>query len=598
MYNTKVDFKAKRLDRGAFSYSGSLDGAIRFIEKHQLLDRELWRLVIQQFAIGNADDRTHSWKGEYWGKLMRGACMTYAYTQNEELYSVLEDAARGLLVTEDEYGRFSTYSRDCEFNGWDMWCRKYVLLGYEYFLEICKDAVLGERIIAAMKRHADYIMSHIGEGKKRITETSVIWQGLNSSSIMEPYVCLYGITGEKKYLDFAKYIIDEGGCREFDLFEDIMRDGVYPYMLPVTKAYEMMSCFEGIARYYLATGEQKYLDTVLTFAKKVMESDITIIGSAGCTHELFDHSVIGQFDPAYTGIMQETCVTVTWMKLCDLLYRITGDNTFIDHIERSAYNALLGSINTQLHKKDGLLPVVDSYSPLRKGFRGDKTGGFQWLIPGKAAYGCCVAIAAAGTALTALSSVYRTERGFAFTLYQKGTVCAKAPEGSEVEFEIDTDYPVSGNISVTVHTKEAVQMELDFRLPPYGKAIFTVNGAPEGTSRLWQDGDRVDIEIDMPLVCIRDTDISKDKKFGYAAFVKGPVVMALDERCNRGKADNVLCLNEGVQIEPVDRFELFPCRQAYTLRCGKDEYILVDYASAGKTWRPEDSVAAWIKADY
>ena len=55
---------------------------------------------------------------------------------------------------------------------------------------------------------------------------------------------------------------------------------------------------------------------MIRFAKRVFASDITAIGCAGCTHELFDHSGVRQLDVTEKGIMQETCVTVTWMKLC------------------------------------------------------------------------------------------------------------------------------------------------------------------------------------------------------------------------------------------------------------------------------------------
>ncbi len=42
---------------------------------------------------------------------------------------------------------------------------------------------------------------------------------------------------------------------------------------------------------------------MIRFAKRVMNSDITIIGSAGCTHELFDHSAARQTDTAYQGVI-------------------------------------------------------------------------------------------------------------------------------------------------------------------------------------------------------------------------------------------------------------------------------------------------------
>ena len=68
--------------------------------------------------------------------------------------------------------------------------------------------------------------------------------------------------------------------------------------------------------YYRVTGVEKWKLAVIRFAKRVFASDITVIGCAGCTHELFDHSDVRQLDAAEKGVMQETCVTVTWMKLC------------------------------------------------------------------------------------------------------------------------------------------------------------------------------------------------------------------------------------------------------------------------------------------
>ena len=46
--------------------------------------------------------------------------------------------------------------------------------------------------------------------------------------------------------------------------------------------HEMMSCFEGLLWYYRVTGEKKYLDAE-NFARNE-KSDITVLGSAGCTN--------------------------------------------------------------------------------------------------------------------------------------------------------------------------------------------------------------------------------------------------------------------------------------------------------------------------
>ncbi|MBE7043632.1 MAG: hypothetical protein E7399_09140, partial [Ruminococcaceae bacterium] len=375
-----------------FSYNGIEDWYAKFIQKIQLKDKEMWALFVNQFR-SNVDDEDLGWRGEYWGKMMRGACITYCYTRDEELYQVLEETVLDLLSAQGEDGRFSTYSHEAEFNGWDMWGRKYILLGALHFCEICKDEALKKKLLDAIMRHADYILEQIGEGKRSILKTSHYWGCVNSCSILEPMMRLYNETGEKRYFDFATYIVSSGGCETFNLFDTAYEDQLDPYEYPVIKAYEIMSCFEGMLEYYRVTGEEKYKETVIRFAKRVAASEISIIGCAGSDHELFSNTVLRQTDTTYPNILQETCVTVTWMKLCTQLLWLTGDIFYANEIEKSIYNALYGSVNTDGCITNGGLPF-DSYSPLLAAKRGRQTGGLKFMEQGTY-YGCCAAIGAA-----------------------------------------------------------------------------------------------------------------------------------------------------------------------------------------------------------
>ncbi len=165
-----------------------------------------------------------------------------------------------------------------------------------------------------------------------------------------------------------------------------LEDTTDPYQYPVTKAYEMMSCFEGLPEYYRVTGIEKYKTAVLNFARRVMKSDVSIIGCCGTTSGRFDHSSVRQTDSTYQGEMQETCVTVTWMKLCLQLLALTGDVSFAECFETSLYNAYLGSINTENVLNENVfieLPAAkvrevmpfDSYATLLGGARGRAIGG-------------------------------------------------------------------------------------------------------------------------------------------------------------------------------------------------------------------------------
>ena len=597
---------------GSHSYSGKAAESVSHIEEAQLLDPALWALFVAQFRIGTVDDRDLGWRSEYWGKMMRGACFTYVSTQNEELYRVLESSVRDMLNARDRLGRFTTYSVEKEFRGWDIWGRKYVMLGFQYFLEICKDAALAEAILHAICGQADYLIRKIGpesEGKRPITKTSTHWQGLNSSSILEPFVLLYNLTGSRKYLDFAKYIIDEGGCENFNIFEAALEGKLHPYEYPVTKAYEMISNFEGILEYYRVTGEEKYKTMAINFARLVIESDITVIGCAGTTHELFDHSIVRQFDPAFDGIMQETCVTVTWMKYCHQLLCLTGDPIYADQIERSVHNALIGAINYNHHICKGQEFSFDSYSPLLNGVRGMVVGGYKDILKKRFWWGCCVAIGAAGTGLIPMTATMRSKNGVAMNLYLPGTY-TQTVNGTTVTLHTETEYPKNGKIAIRVETESECAFVLSLRIPAWSlQTTLTVNGTPmearAGTyaeiERVWKNGDEILLELDMRTKIIRAAEIDPDANedsICHFALQRGPVMLARDSALGED-------VREAVEVEDENGYAIltpsetadFTVQQEYKVKTRDGAFTVVDYASAGQSWNPDLPMTVWITSD-
>lgn len=497
------------------NYNGIIDKSINFIEEFQLLRTDLWCRFVQQFK--EDADYEGGWRGEYWGKMMRGACFVYQYSQNPELYKVLEATILDILSAQDEKGRISSYAIDHEFDAWDIWGRKYVLLGMQYFLEICQDEELATKIIDSMRRQVDYMMSKIGrqrDGEIVITKATRHWRGLNSSSVLEPIVKLYNLTKEQKYLDFATYIVGQGGTDVVNIFDLAYEDKFYPYQYPVTKAYEMTSCFEGLLEYYHVVGEEKHKISVINFANKILESDFTIIGCCGCTHELFDHSTVRQANTTNGATMQETCVTVTLMKFFYHLTLVTGDSKFVDAFETSLYNAYLGSINTEKviestilkeHSDWNIQPLpFDSYSPLTAGTRGNGIGGLK-VMSDNHYYGCCACIGAAGLGLVPKMALLRTEKGFAMNLYIDGSIETETVSGNRVLFKTETKYPASGNIRIVVDVSQKEIFNFMLRIPVWSKQTkISVNGVAVEVSkgyvnidREWSAGDVVELELDM-----------------------------------------------------------------------------------------------------
>ena len=596
------------LEQGSFDYNGYFDKNAKLIQDEYLCNSKTWKMFVRQFKE-EGDGKTLAWRGEYWGKMMRGAALTYKYTQNEKLYGILTETAEDMLDAQQESGRFSTYNVDVEFDGWDLWSRKYVLLGFQYYLEICKDENLAKRIIKAMCRHTDYIMQYVGreeDGKKLITKCSNAWLGLNSASILEPIVRLYNITGDKKYYEFAEYIVQTGGVTRGDIFEAAFEDKLLPYEYETNKAYEMMSCFEGLLEFYRVSGVEKYKEAAIRFGKRIIESDITIIGCSGCKHEEFDNSSKTQLNIEFSGVMQETCVTVTWMKFCYQLLCLTGDPVFADQIEKSAYNAISGAVNNYKIKDIISGFPFDSYSPLLYSTRARSNGGYQMMEEGP--YGCCACIGSAGTALIPLSSAMLSKDGIYFNLYIPGEIKTETPTGKHVTINIDTEYPRDGKIKITVNGTDSENMVFAFRIPEFSsKFNIYVNGNPVKAEkcgyvkleREWENGDIVEIDLDVRVRTYRCEGVNGSGE-KHVALIKGPVVLARDARLGE-KIDEVVQIAEDkdgfVDVKPSFTAK-FETNLEYKVPLANGSYFtVIDYASAGKTWSLDSLMTAWMATE-
>jgi len=622
-------------------FDGWLDESLNLITDMQLRDSKMWQLFVEQFRT-NPDIVDAGWRGEFWGKMMRGACFVYSYSKDKELFDVLKASVQDLVNAQDELGRISTYTVEKEFDGWDLWSRKYVLLGMQYFVEISDDQEFNTMVIDCMKRQVDYLTSKIGwasEGKLQITKLTRHWRGLNSSSILEPIVRLYSLTGEAKYLDFADYIVACGGMDVENVFELAYRNELHPYQYPVTKAYEMTSCFVGLLEYYRIRKNERHLTAIINFANRILEDDFTVIGSAGCTHELFDHSTVRQANPDKEDPRaQETCVTVTLMQFFYQLNLITGDPRYMDAFERSLYNGYLGAVNTdgaidttaaKMYPELTMVPMpFDSYSPLTAGIRGNGTGGLKPFADGRY-YGCCICIGAAGIGAAMKTAVLTSRSGVVINLFEKGEVTQPLTNGDNVALKIDTVYPVDSKVKITVDTNCDKEFEILIRNPEWSKnTTATVNGKEITVTkgyisiyRKWNTGDVIDVNFDMRARAIYPIPYGSqilmnkviwgvnymvptfDKEHpstqNHIAVQYGPLMLAQENRLGYSVDDAVsVKVNDDGYIDiviPETKTAPYNCVVEAKIPTTDGGYFTVtDYASAGKLWTNTSKMAVWF----
>ncbi len=597
------------LPAGTVTLTGAIDDKIRLvaegtlkrIDMHAVAD--YFRHTMDMFATG-----------EFWGKLMRAACLICGYTGDAELRAIVDDSARDMLSLQRADGCLSTVPDRTQPNGThgsDMWERKYALMGLLAYYELTE----APEALEACVRLIRYTNAQVGASPKTpVTQTGWAFAGIESSSILEPVMRVYLLTGEPAAMELGRHIVETGCCARENIFEAICA-GKSPMEIgwngepreSIAKAYEMMSCFEGLCEFYRATGDGEALSTVVTFWDKVLEEEITLLGSGGAdapfnlgpgTGEQWNRTRQEQTNPQID-LMMETCVTVYWMRLCHQLLRLTGEVKYADELERSLYNAILGAI-----RPDG---SFFEYFPRFNGARNPKVN-YSFNIKGFD-LSCCTANGPTGLGLAPYLAAVGTPEGVAVNFYETMTVRVPAAGGTVI-LAMQSDFPLMGKATLRVVAVETADgadeasLALDLRVPGYA-SDFTVlssgraplRGAAGSYLRICERvrvGDEYLICFDIPLTLHPAPHGSDRRGDRFVALTYGTILLARDERDCADGGETPLT---PVPDAPLGDWRVEPSARGGYLTVhawlGDREITLVDYRSAGDDWRGT-TFASWL----
>jgi DUF1680 family protein len=543
---------------------------------------------------------TRQWRSEFWGKWITSAIAAYRYTGDPKLRAIIEQAEQGLLATQTADGYIGAYPNGGHLMNWDVWGRKYTLLGLLAWYDVTGDQAL----LTGARRHADFMLSEIGPGKAS-PFTNDMWGGMASSSVLEPTVLLYRRTAEPRYLEFAQYLLDQWATPKGpDLLRKALR-GVHVFDMfagpkPVVKgfmdqghakSYEMMSCYEGLAELYRVSGKPEYVTAVRKVYQDIHDTEITVIGS-GSDWERWCSGRNRQTKPWRMGM--ETCVTVTWLKFAAQLLRLTGEPAYADDLEQGMYNALLGA-----QALDGTWWC--HHSPLvgRRERAPEQCDMHQ---------NCCVANGPRGLTLLPQVAVMSGREGPVVNLYGRITATAPLAAGNAVRIEQESDYPIGDTIRIRLTPQKPEQFTLRLRIPQWSaNSSLLVNGqaqpAPKpGTyaaiARVWKPGDQVTLQLDL-----RARLIAAPGDPTHCAVVRGPIVLARDRRLDAGDLDAPATIAaDAAGHVPLMREAKAPANVwmlfRVPLKPGPDgkpaELRMCDFSSAGNTWSEASQYRVWI----
>ena len=564
------------------------------------------------------------WQTEFWGKWMHSAVPYLGYCGSEKLRASIDRGIDRMLASQEPNGYIGNYPDELRCGeGWDVWGMKYSLMGLLHYHDVTRsrskvEVENGDRALDAAKRLCDYVIAEIGPNGKRGRELwqTGNWSGYASSSILEPVVWLYRRTGERKYLDFATYIVKgmtepESGPRLLDLalkgvsVADRNGYGNKPethggYVMKHNrwKAYEMMSCYQGILDYVeevekvevKGRGRQWMSDLRLAAVKTaedIVKEEINLAGGCACSEAWF-HGARKQHLPYLR--LQETCVTTTWMRFCEKLLEVTDDPKWADQIERTFYNAYLGAM-----KADG--SEFAGYTPLS----GNRYHGQHHCYMHT---DCCTANGPRGF-LCFLKELYHKNGDSAtFNFYASALV-----DG----FDMYSLYPRTDTTRIVSHTTGPLKLRL--RIPAWSaKTVVKLNGTLlDGVKagsyfvldHEWKLGDIVEVKFDMPVIA--------HTLEHNVAFTRGPVLLARDSRFadgdlsepfRRGIRDGQsMSTFAAVRTPSDDMWMAFSAtlpigaHHANPEGANPETVFFCDYASAGSTWRRDDYYRTWFPVE-
>lgn len=555
-----------------------------------------WQHLVEPFRHRT---ETWAWQSEFWGKWVQGAIASYRYNRDPELYEIIRQSAEAMMATQTPDGYIGNYRDDSHLKQWDVWGRKYTMLGLVAWYDLSGD----KKALKSACGVLDHLMSEVGEDKTDIISTGN-YHGMASCSVLEPVVYIYNRTKNSAYLDFAKYIArrltDKDGPELVrKALENVNVANRFPHPKEWwsqengQKAYEMMSCYVGLLEMYKLTGEESYLKAVKRVVENIIATEINIAGS-GAAFECWYGGKERQTLPAYHTM--ETCVTFTWMQLCERLMEVNHDLLLADQIELTMYNALMASLHDDAHQ-------ISKYSPLE-----------GWRTAGEEQCGmlinCCNANGPRAFALIPKAMYHTTDNTIAINLYadSEATLYLEGKSKLPITIRQKTTYPKNGTIEIEVTPKKPTHFSLALRIPAWadlGHCSVEVNGTAEEIkihgchtiTRTWQAGDKLTLKLDM-----RGRLLLHDN---HQAIMRGPVVLARDSRFGDGFVDecaDVVAKNGYVELTPAaeNNFAWMSFTAPAVLGTdlegnGKPTPIhLCDFGSAGNSWDKSVRYRVWL----
>ena len=405
-------------------------------------------------------------------------------------------------------------------------------------------------------KYADCVCREIGNGpqqKKYVPGHQIAEMAL---------VKLYMATGDKKYLDQAKFFLDTRGYTSRKDTYSQAHKPVVEQDEAVGHAVRAVYMYSGMADVAAITGDSSYIKAIDKIWDNIVSKKIYITGGIGAHHagEAFGNNYELPNLSAYC----ETCAAIGNVYMNYRLFLLHGDAKYFDVLERTLYNGLISGVSLDGGSFFYPNPLSSNGKYSRK----------PW-------FGCACCPSNVSRFIPSLPGyVYAVKNDQVYVNLYLSNKAELKVDKKKILLEQETGYPWNGDIRLKI-TQGNQDFTMKLRIPGWvrgnvlpgdlysyadnqkpayqvsvnGQTVESdVNDGYLSIARKWKKGDVVEVHFDMiPRIVKANPKVEADH--GRVAVERGPIVYCAEWPDNRFNVHSIL-LNQHPQFKVTDKPEL------------------------------------------
>lgn len=529
------------------------------------------------------------WAGEFVGKYLTSAVLTYRLKPDERLKSMIDSIVVQLASYQDADGYLGPYPKSERLIGkalgklkgkgfdrggwdgeplWDIWGHYHLMYG----LLLWHQETGHGTALRICRRIGDMLCDRFLDAPERVHDAGAHEMNL---SVAHSLAFLHEITGDAKYLRLVHEIEKDWEKPPAGDYLRTALQGLEFWETPKPR-WESLHDIQAMAELYFISGEERYKTAFEHIWWSICKGDRHNTGGFSS----FEQATGNPYDRRAI----ELCCTIAWMALSVDMLRLSGESKVADEIELSTYNGMLGS----QHPSGRWWTYNTPMDGFRLASPIDCTA-FQ-AYRGTPELNCCSVNGPRGIGMLSQWALMETDDGIAINFY--GPMNATLPfKGSQVTIRQETQYPKDGSVRLSVSCSPAKWFSLKIRIPSWSqKTAVRVNGKPVGKiaagqycsiERDWGKKTEIEIRFDLSLHFWKG---ERDCK-GETSIYRGPILLTFDPRFNAMDPDDIPVL-VAAELKPrVKSWKQWPRPAVLVAVKGKDgrQVNLCDFATAGAT---------------